>query len=262
MEFKNKRSMKIVGLDIATKTGISLIEDGKLIKYGMLDIPTEMNLFQRLSFFENNLIRILNDYNPDYVAMEDILLGISGVKTLAYLGRLNGVAISVCYKKLQNNIQLYMPSEWKANSFEGLNGTSKKVEIQIAVCKHFNLIEKDLLSSITKPLDNTNIDLTNVQNKIKDITLETKKFLAFLAKKRNGPKSDSDRKIFEIKIQENKELIKKYKDYIVQCNKKIEEIYKNVSLEIMSKCGLTQDVSDSIGIAYALYRKLSSKEKE
>lgn len=249
--------MKILGLDIATKTGISLIEDGNLIKYEMLDLPVEMNLFQRLSFFENNLIKILNDYNPDYVAMEDILLGISGVKTLGYLGRLSGVAISCCYKKVHNNIQLYMPSEWKANSFEGLNGISKKVEIQIAVCKHFHLIEENLLNTIIKPLDNANIDISNIQQKIKDISLETKKYLAFLSKKRNGPKTDSDRKIFEIKIQENKDLIKKYKNYISECDKKVDTIYKNVSLEIMSRCGLTQDVSDSIGIAYCLWKKFS-----
>ena len=249
--------MKILGLDIATKTGYSLIEDGNLIKYGMLDLPQEMNLFQRLSFFENNLNRILDDYKPDYVAMEDVLLGISGVKTLAYLGRLSGVAISCCYKKIQNNIVLYMPAEWKANSFNGLNGIAKKVEIQIAVCKHFNLIENELLNVITKPLDNANIDLSNIQQKIKDISLETKKYITFLSKKRNGPKTDSDRKIFELKIKENKDLIKKYKDYIVSCNKKIDDIYKNVSLEIMSKCGLTQDVSDSIGIAYCLWRKLN-----
>jgi Holliday junction resolvasome RuvABC endonuclease subunit len=250
--------MKILGLDIATHTGYSVLEDGKLTNYGVIDLPQEMNLFQRLSFFENNLNQILNTHNPDYVAIEDILLGISGVKTLAYLGRLNGVAISCCYKKVQNNIQLMMPSEWKANSFGGLNGTSKKVDVQISVCKHYKLIDEELLSEITKPLDNTNIDLNNVQEKIKQLTLETKKYIAFLSRKRNVPK-ETDKAAFRKVIDENKETIAQYKKYIQQCNKKVDTIYKNVSLEIMSKCGLTQDVSDSVGVAYSLWKRLNKQ---
>lgn len=250
---------KILGLDIATHTGYSILEDGKLTNYGVIDLPQEMNLFQRLSFFENNLNQILNTHNPDYVAIEDILLGISGVKTLAYLGRLNGVAISCCYKKVQNKIELLMPSEWKADSFDGLKGISKKVDVQIAVCKHYNLIEENLLSTITKPLDDTNIDISNIEDKIKNLTLDTKKYIAYLSKKRNGPK-DSDRQAFERVIARNKELISGFKNYIKECGKKIDTIYKNVSLEIMSKCGLTQDVSDSVGVAYCLYKRLLSKE--
>jgi len=252
--------MRIIGLDIATKTGYCLLEDGNLVNYGMLDLPQEMNLFQRLSFFETNLNNILDTFTPDYIAIEDILLGISGVKTLAYLGRLNGVALSCCYKKVQNNIELMMPSKWKAESFDGLNGLSKKVDVQIAVCKHFNLIEPKLLETITKPLNETNIDVSNIQSKITDLSLETKKFIAFLARKRNGLKSDVDRRAFENKIQENKKTIQSYKEYIQKCNKKIDNIYKSVSLEIMSKCGLTQDVSDSVGVAYCLYKKLSKNK--
>lgn len=248
--------MKILGLDIATHTGYSVLEDGKLTNYGVIDLPQEMNLFQRLSFFENNLNQILNTHNPDYVAIEDILLGISGVKTLAYLGRLNGVAISCCYKKVQNNIELMMPSEWKANSFDGLNGTSKKIDVQISVCKHFNLIQLDVLNEITKPLNNANIDLSNIQEKIKNLTQDTKKYIAFLSRKRNGPK-DTDRAAFEKVIRDNKEAINAYKKYIQDSTKTVDKLYKNVSLEIMSRCGLTQDVSDSIGVAYCLYKKLA-----
>lgn len=96
--------MKILGLDIATNTGWCVLEDGKLLDYGMLNIPIEMNLFQRISFFESNLTKLINSHNPDYVAIEDVLLGISGAKTLAYLGRLNGIAISCAFKKVQNKI--------------------------------------------------------------------------------------------------------------------------------------------------------------
>jgi hypothetical protein len=68
-----------------------------------------------------------------------VFLGISGAKTLAYLARLNGVAINTCFEILQERVRLYEPAYWKANSFAGLNGQSKKWEIQLAVVNHYNI---------------------------------------------------------------------------------------------------------------------------
>lgn len=250
--------MKILGLDIATNTGYCILNDGNIETYGMLNIPTEMNLFQRISFFETNIIKILNDNNPDYVVIEDVILGASGAKTLAYLSRLNGVALSCCYKKVQNNIALYTPSEWKANSFEGLNGLAKKYEIQLAVCRHFKLIEEELLNNICKPLSTINDQTETIKKTIDVISLNTKKYIAFLSRKKTGPSTDAERKAFERKIEENKVQIKNFKNQLESNKKQIDDIYKSVSLEIMSKCGLTSDVSDSIGIAYCLWKKLNS----
>jgi len=249
--------MKILGLDIATNTGYCILNDGNIETYGMINIPVEMNLLQRISFFESNIIKILNDNNPDYIAIEDVILGASGVKTLAYLSRLNGVALNCCYKKVQNNISLYTPSEWKSNSFNGLNGLAKKYEIQLAVCKHFKLIDETILNNICKPLETINDQTDSIKKSIDLISLNTKKYIAFLARKRTGPSNDSERKAFEHKIEENKKEIKILKGQLETNKKQIDNIYKSVSLEIMSKCGLTSDVSDSIGIAYCLWKKIN-----
>ena len=40
--------MKVLGLDIASNTGWALLKDRKLAKYGMLNIPPEMNMSQKL----------------------------------------------------------------------------------------------------------------------------------------------------------------------------------------------------------------------
>lgn len=248
--------MRILGLDIATNTGYCILNEGKLETYGMLNIPTEMNLLQRIGFFENNIIKLLSDYSPDYVAIEDLIMGISGVKTLSYLSRLSGVALSCCYKKVQNNIALYTPSEWKANSFDDLNGTAKKYEIQIAVCKHFKLIDENTLSSITEKLKGITDNTSSIKKKMEVLSCDTKKYIAFLARKRNGCKTESEKNSFLKQIEENKKAIQIYKKQIDDSKKNIENTYKNISLEIMSKCGLTCDVSDSIGIAYCLWKKL------
>lgn len=249
--------MKILGLDISTNTGYCILNDGKLETYGMINIPSEMTLLQRISFFENNLIKLLNEYNPDYVAIEDLIMGISGVKVLSYLARLGGVALSCCYKKVGNNIVLYTPSEWKASSFDGLNGTAKKYEIQICVCKHFNLIDESTLNEIIQPLDTIKDNSETIKIQLELLKNDTKKYLAYLNRKRNGCKNDSERKSFQHKIEENKTIINQYKNTIENNKKHIDDIYKNISLEIMSKCGLTCDVSDSIGIAYCLWKKTS-----
>ena len=250
--------MKILGLDIATNSGYCILNEGNLETYGMLNIPPEMNLFQRIGFFENNIIKLLTDYSPDYVAIEDLIMGISGVKTLSYLSRLSGVALSCCYKKVQNNIALYTPSEWKANSFPDLNGTAKKYEIQIAVCRHFKLIDETLLNNIIQPLSSIVDNTDSIKKKIEELSNNTKKYLAYLARKKNGCKTDSERKSFLKQIEDNKKIIAEYKKIIENNKKHTENTYKNISLEIMSKCGLTCDVSDSIGIAYCLWKKLKS----
>jgi Holliday junction resolvasome RuvABC endonuclease subunit len=250
--------MKILGLDIATNTGYCILNDGKLETYGMINLLPEMNILQRISFFENNILKLLDEYKPDYVAIEDLIMGISGVKVLSYLARLSGVALSCCYKKVGNNISLFTPSEWKAASFDGLNGTSKKYEIQICVCKHFNLVNETELNNIIQPLDNIKDDSECIKTKLELIKNDTKKYLAYLNRKRNGCKNDSERKSFQNKINENKAIINTYTSTINENKKHIEDIYKNISLEIMSKCGLTCDVSDSIGIAYCLWKKMSS----
>lgn len=250
--------MKILGLDIATNTGYCILNDGKLETYGMINLLSEMNILQRISFFENNIIKLLDEYKPDYVAIEDLIMGISGVKVLSYLARLSGVALSCCYKKVGNNISLFTPSEWKASSFDGLNGTSKKYEIQISVCKHFNLINETDLDTIIQPLDNIKDNSELIKKQLDLITNDTKKYIAYLNRKRNGCKNDSERKSFENKINKNKEIIKQYKQSIEDNKKNIDDIYKNISIDIMSRCGLTCDVSDSIGIAYCLWKKLGN----
>ena len=250
--------MTIVGLDIATSTGVCVLKDGMLNTYKNIVIPQEMNLLQRLSFFEHNLNKVLDEYNPDYVALEDVICGISGVKTTVYLSRLSGVALSCCYKKVSSNIALFTPSDWKANSFENLNGTAKKYEIQIAVCKHFNLIDDPTLTSICKPLNNIKDNTSTIQKSIEILTQDTKKYIAFLNRKKNGCKNDYERKSFIKKIEENKSEIKMLKDTVEKNKKDIDNIYKNVSMDIMSRVGLNCDVSDSIGIAYCLWKKLNT----
>lgn len=247
--------MKILGLDIASNTGWCILDDNKLHKYGVIHIPSDMNLLQRLSFFEMNLKQIINDNNIDFCCIEDVILGISGVKTLSYLARLNGIALLCCYSKVSNNIKLYSPNEWKSNSFEDLNGSSQKVDIQIAVCKYFNLIKEDDLKNITKPLSDLKDNSAEFSEKIKILKSQLQKDKAYLNRKKRGPSSEQERKSYLNRIESAKQEITRLDSIILNNKKTIEKVYKDVSLNITSMCGLTQDVSDSIGIAMCGYKE-------
>ena len=239
--------MVVLGIDIASSTGWSLLKDGNLEKYGVITIPSQMNLFQRLKYFENNLIQILQDNKPDEVHIEDVILGISGAKTLAYLGRLNGVAITTCYNVVGDNIKLYTPTFWKSHSFSGLQGMSKKVDIQIAIIKHYNLIPQNDLDILTKPLK----DFNDQDQTIKEEYDSIKKRLDTCKKIRNRQKTPSGEKIeLDNQIANFNRNLSDIKKKLNQRKKEIENVQKSVSIALTAKCGLTSDVCDSIGIAY------------
>lgn len=239
--------MKVLGLDIASNTGWCILEDDNLIKYGMINIPSEMNIFQRLKFFENNLTQIISENNPDEVHIEDLILGISGAKTLAYLGRLNGVAISVCYNKVGDNIKLYTPVTWKANSFSGLTGMAKKAEIQIAVIRHFKLVPENELLEIIKPLTKFNEDDQTLKDELELLRKKNDTLIKISNRKKT---SDQEKDILKPQILETTKRINDLKKSIKERTADIQGIYNKVSISLTAKCGLTADVSDSIGIAY------------
>ena len=238
---------KVLGLDIASSTGWCILENDQLVKYGVITLPSEMNLFQRIKYFEHNLQNILNENKPDEVHIEDVILGISGAKTLAYLGRLNGVAILTCFNVVGDKIKLYQPTNWKAHSFPNLNGMAKKAEIQIAVIKHFKLISEEELNALIKPLTEFNSEDQTLKDQLDQVkkTIET-------CKKIIGRKtaSDNDKSNSNNLLKEKTKQLNELKKIVSKRKKEIENVYKQVSISLTAKCGLTSDVSDSIGIAF------------
>jgi len=239
--------MRVIGIDIATSTGWCLLEDNKLIKYGVLTIPSEMNLFQRIKYFENNLSKILDENKPDEVHIEDVILGISGAKTLAYLGRLNGVAISICYNKVGDKIKLYTPTTWKSHSFPGLTGMAKKAEIQIAIIRHYQLISETELADIIKPLTEFNQDDQTLKEELINLRKQNDTLVKVINRKKT---TDQEKETLKPQLLECTKRISDLKKTIKKRTADIQGIYNKVSISLTAKCGLTADVSDSIGIAF------------
>jgi crossover junction endodeoxyribonuclease RuvC len=240
--------MKILGLDIATETGWSYIEDDKLIDYGLIRVDNRMDLPQRLHYFHLALTRLFEKYRPDHCFIEDVILGISGAKTLAYLGRLNGVAINAAFGVLQDRIKLYTPTYWKANSFDGLGGMAKKWQIQLACIKHFNINIVGNFDSIDSMVHDYECTDNNTKICITDNRTKINKLKASLNRKRN-PLTDDDKKQVTSDIKKLEIHVKTLKSQKKDREKKFNKNMERIALDISAQTGMTPDICDACGIA-------------
>ena len=240
--------MKVLGLDIASTTGWSVIEDGSLIDYGSIIVDGRMDLPQRLHYFQLELTRVIQRFNPDYCYIEDVLLGLSGVKILSYLSRLNGVAIVTAYNSLQERVKLYQPTYWKSNSLPGLNGSAKKWEVQLAVVKYFRLPITGNFQMILDTIHNQENQIGSIKQSINDNRILINKHKSKIARKRNPP-SEDDKQILLDEIKKLELSISNLNKDKKIIEKSFDKIMNKVSVDISAQTGMTPDICDSCGIA-------------
>lgn len=104
---------KILGLDVSSaSTGYCIINNGKLIKksMGTINPNSKFSLGQKLLFFENELIKIIEAYAPDVIIMEDIYRG-PNIKTFQTLAMFRGVCFKIVFNKLGKDPICVMPTE-------------------------------------------------------------------------------------------------------------------------------------------------------
>lgn len=254
--------MIFLALDIATQTGWSVLNEKRdLIEFGTIQINTGMTLPQRIIFLSNAIVKILEKFKPDYVFIEDLIFGISGVKTLSYLGRLNGAAILTCTRFVNNNIHFFQPTKWKANSFPGLQGMAKKWEVQLAVVDYyklkFNISDSEIESLLTSKRSMDEI-IEKRDATIKELAIVLKETMKKVNSKRN-PLSSDDNLLLVQKIKEIKAKIIDIRKNIKLDEKSIDKDMNKISLQITSRTGITTDISDSIGINFCGIKELENK---
>ena len=249
----------MLGLDLATTSGWALIEDEKIIEMGTIDIDSRMALIQRLNFLSLELERLFTRLKPDRCAIEDVLLGISGVKVLSYLARINGVALLVSYKHVSDNITLYQPTHWKANSFPGLEPFAKKWQIQKAACDFFNISYDSELEKMERTIEkyekiiNGKIEITTDNKKLIDSTK------AALKRKTRDVLKGSSRTMATTQmkslIQNNKDLKKEIKISKLEFDKEM----RKVGIDIAAKTGLTDNIADACGVALCAIKEITNE---
>ena len=89
--------MRILSLDIAaSSTGWAFtFGQGRNIEYGLIKTSPKFSRPERLAFFRNELIKILLEFRPTHVVMEDVYAGLNA-KTLVTLAKFGGVVEECC----------------------------------------------------------------------------------------------------------------------------------------------------------------------
>lgn len=138
--------MVVCGIDGSTNsTGISIMSDGELKFYTLIDLHKEKNAMKRIQQMLLKICEVLDQYDIDAIYMEKSVLK-SNVDTVQKLANLAGGIMLYC---AQNNIEFNhpVPSEWRAKI--GIKQSKKikrevlKEEAILAVKKEYGLNVND-----------------------------------------------------------------------------------------------------------------------
>ena len=96
-------------------TGYAIFQNGKLAHYGKIELKDE-EIGPRLVTLRNEIIKLINAYDIDYVAFEDIQMQASvgnNVKTFKVLANVYGVILELC-EELKLKYEIVSSNTWKS----------------------------------------------------------------------------------------------------------------------------------------------------
>lgn len=95
----SSKNYRILSLDISsTCTGWSFITKRKnSLKYGKIEPPKGENIAEKLTYFRQELIRLIEKYNPTHIVMEDVFLS-RNPKVVMILAKFGGIAQQAVYE--------------------------------------------------------------------------------------------------------------------------------------------------------------------
>jgi Holliday junction resolvasome RuvABC endonuclease subunit len=239
---------RYLGLDPATQSGWSFFEDDRLLEKGSIIIPGAMELPQKLHYFHLELKNLFTRLQPERIFIEDVILGISGARTLAFLGRLSGVAINASFEIVQERVKVYDPTYWKSHSFEGLGGMAKKWQIQIAVIKHHNLPITGNFDVLDKVLTEK-ADLENNLRAEWDILRKKQQSIILQINRKRDPVSRDDKIVLTKELNKIIESISNAKKTLKEKEKEYDKKFSKISIDLAAQTGITDNIADSCGIA-------------
>ena len=91
----------IVGLDIATSTGVAVLDSNReLVSYTIIKLNSKEEYRLRFRYFRQELLKLFDEFKPEKVILEGVYSG-PNVVTTAYLNNLRGIAIESvpCYSE-------------------------------------------------------------------------------------------------------------------------------------------------------------------
>ena len=150
--------MRLLALDQSSHTtGWAVFEDSKLLTYGKFDLKNE-ELGERLYLYRQTIKKIVEEYNIDQVAFEDIQLQEQsdgnymrnkGVTTYKILAEVFGVTEELLYE-LKIPYQIVTSQTWKSKlKIKGQKRTEQKQNCQKWVLDTYELkVVQDICDAI------------------------------------------------------------------------------------------------------------------
>ena len=88
---------RVLSLDIATTTGWAFMFGlaKSKFEFGIIKTNSKFNESQRLAYFRNELLKLLLEFRPSHVVIEDVYSGLN-VNTMKLLAKFAGVAEECC----------------------------------------------------------------------------------------------------------------------------------------------------------------------
>jgi crossover junction endodeoxyribonuclease RuvC len=132
--------MIILGIDPGlVKTGYGLIQtinnNYSILDFGIIKPNSKDKLSQRLFTIQEDVLSIMDKYNPDILSIEEVFFG-KNVKSALLLGHARGVPM-LCAASKKMPVFEYSPRKIK-QSVTG-NGNADKSQVQYMIMKQFNL---------------------------------------------------------------------------------------------------------------------------
>lgn len=150
--------MRVLGLDIATSSGWSLLEGSyNATSYGKFVL--EGNIEKRLERLREAVEGLINDFKPDLIMLEDVYFG-RNTQTYKTLCMYQAIVLLVAHDH-QVEIQLITASQWKStNEVRGRGRTEQKRAAQVVVQEKFGLkVVQDIVDSLLIAQHHFNIEL-------------------------------------------------------------------------------------------------------
>jgi Holliday junction resolvasome RuvABC endonuclease subunit len=259
--------MRIIGIDPASSAGYAILDcnrDGaKFVEGGQITCQSDFTLPQKLNFIHTYLQNIFERVKPNVCAIEEPPLSISGVKVLIHLARINGVVIQSAFDYLRDKIWIYSPSQWKANSFNGLIGSSPKWKIQLEVCRYFGVRFKESSLDYNK-IDSQVSQIVSKLNSNKQSIIDIKKNIDDLKKqitRKRQPLNDQEKLVSTNKLTQLVNTFDNLKSEEKQKEKLIDKELAALGIDICARSGITSDIADATSIAFCLYKELLLKDE-
>lgn len=143
--------IRILSLDVSSSsTGWAFMfgAASRRFTYGLIKTNSKFSLSERLSFFRDELLKLLIEFRPTHVVMEDIFAGPNN-KVLIMLSKFAGVAEECCFSTVgiqpylmaTNTVKSYFKSKSKEDIFNLMSDVLDWTDHNVSFKKHNDLTD-------------------------------------------------------------------------------------------------------------------------